>query len=173
MYEQEMSQEGKFELGLSPLLKIILSLVIEHEVDYLTQGFQLELYADYETAFILWNLSYLYELQATNKESCFRLFMDDLVWAWKLEYDGDEKCEFRKRRQKLNQQQKKIVDDFYINKALASAFYGLALIYELGLKTSYFNNPLQGDIERHTLDNRIRKLKLITYPTCMNYEKYK
>ena len=60
-------------------MKIILSLVIEHEVDYLTQGFELELYADYESAFILRNLSYLYELQATNKESCLRLFMDDLV----------------------------------------------------------------------------------------------
>jgi len=66
-----------------------------------------------------------------------------------------------------------VVDDYYITKSLSSAFYALALIYELALKTSLFPNPLQGDLERHTLDNRIRKLKLITYPTCMNYEKYK
>jgi len=69
MIEQEMGQEGKFELGMSPLLKIILTLVIEHEIDYLTQGFTLELYAEYETGFIMRNLAYLYELQATNRES--------------------------------------------------------------------------------------------------------
>ena len=48
----------------------------------------------------------------------------------------------------------------------------LAYIYELGLKTGFIKNPLKGDVERHTLDNRIRKLRLITYPTCVNYEKY-
>jgi len=48
--------------------------------------------------------------------------MDDLYKAWKLDYEGDEKCEFWKWRVKLNQQQKKIVDDYYLSKSLAYAY---------------------------------------------------
>ena len=91
-----MAYEGKFEQNYNPLMKMILTMVLDHEIDYFIQGFQLELFADYECAFALKNLAHLYELMSVTKENMLKFFMDDLFKKRKIEFDGDEKSEFRK-----------------------------------------------------------------------------
>ena len=59
-----MAQEGKFDEQFKPFMYINLCLTLEHELDYMIQGYQLELYADYESAFIMRNIAFLFELQS-------------------------------------------------------------------------------------------------------------
>lgn len=69
----------------------------------------------------------LYELAADNRESHLSLFMNDLVMKWKIDWEGAPNCDFWQRRVKLSQARRKVVDDYFIFRALAFAYQGLTL----------------------------------------------
>lgn len=114
-------------------------------------------------------------MQANNKESTLKLFMMDLVKSGKINYEGEANSEFRKRRVKLTQAKWKVVDDYYLYKSLAFAYAGISNMALHAVEKGIVKNPLinqTGDVEWHSLNNRIWKLWLITYPTYVSYEDF-
>lgn len=106
-------------------MKIILSSILDSEITYYFNGFKLDLYSDYELSIITTQISKLTEVMSMNRETSLALFMMDLVKQGKINWEGEPNCEFRKRRVKLSQAKRKIIDDYYLFKALNSFYSGL------------------------------------------------